>query len=81
MEYSYKASSYLAHANSLLVNYHDSIVRPALYKVLADLSTNPPSYTISVYPDDPVVAIHTDTSGNQILIFHYEDFMIPRPLD
>ena len=78
---SYKPSSYLAHANSLLVRYHDSLVRPDDYKVLPDLSTNPPNYTISLYPDDAINATYTDTSGNQILIFHYEDFMIPRPLD
>ena len=76
-------STFLPHANSLLIDFTGAIVSNDDYFTVSNLNTNPPGYTIWFKNDDgaayePKKVTHSGTRG---FIFHYLDLMTPRPFD
>jgi hypothetical protein len=55
MESSSKPVNFVALANSFLLKYHKAVVRPNNFYLRHNLNGTPPSYTLVLEPEDPVI--------------------------
>jgi hypothetical protein len=75
-------TTFLPHANSLLIDYFHAVLEADDYYTVSNLNAHPPGYTIVLREvrDGYTPKIVTE-SGSKGFILHYQDFMTPRPFD
>ena len=76
-------TTYLPHANSLLIDYFHAVLEADDYYTVSNLNAHPPGYTIYFAMDtaNAYRAKRVTQSGAQGFILHYLDLMTPRPFD
>ena len=75
-------TSFLAHANSLLINYPAAVLPTKHYYFTYELNAEEPSYTFVIRAtEESILPSKVTESGSRGIIIHFQDLITPRPFD